>query len=435
MPLYSLRLFLFVLLLFSLQSFADKPSDDYFIPDYLKFDNVTYKSNIKTVQLFPESAELALPLIEMNSGQRLQLSFDDLDADRKTYSYTLIHCDANWNPTNLIYTEYLNGYHDENITDYGFSVNTMQRYVHYDLFFPTEGIQLKKSGNYIVKVFEDYDEKNIVLTRRFMVLGKEVEVSGTAMPATIINDRYTKQEIDFIISNPDFEMNDPFQSLKVSILQNQRFDNCINNLKPTFTKPGQLVYDYDEGNVFKAGNEYRFFQDRNFRSANEKVAKYNFDDNKQNNIYLLPDDVRSYKRYSNQNDINGNFLIKTLDGINSPTDADYAFIHFYMPCDEPIANSEVYVFGAMSNWKLMPDFKMTYDTLNKAYIASPYLKQGYYNYSYAVKNNLSDKVDESFFESSHFETENDYYILVYYRAFGTFYDQLVGFKRLNSIRR
>ena len=34
-------------------------SDDYYIPDYLQFDNVVYKKNIKTVLLFPETAELS----------------------------------------------------------------------------------------------------------------------------------------------------------------------------------------------------------------------------------------------------------------------------------------------------------------------------------------------------------------------------------------
>ena len=201
------------------------------------------------------------------------------------------------------------------------------------------------------------------------------------------------------------------------------------------SKPWQLVYDYDEGNVFNAGNEFHYFEDRNFRSPNEKVSKYIFDEQKQNNIYLLPEDKRTYKRYSSQSDINGKFVIKTLDGYDGSTEGDYAFIHFYLPVEAPLKNSTIYVFGACSDWKYLPEFKMTFDSAFSAYTAAPFLKQGYYNYEYVVLKDTQTIADETIFESSHYETENDYYILVYYKAFGTYYDQLIGYKKLNTAGR
>lgn len=409
-----------------------KSTEDYFTPDYLRFENIIYKENIKTVQLAPSGAELAFPIIELNGEDKLQLSFDDLDADRKTYNYTLIHCDASWNPTNMVRSDYLSGFNDELITDYKFSFNSIQRYTHFNLVFPTDGIKITKSGNYIIKVFQDYDEQNVVLTRRFLVYDKKVDVVGSAKVATIINDRYTKQEVDFNINNPDFEINDPFENLKVTLLQNQRFDNAITSLKPTFTKPGQLVYDYDEGNVFNGGNEFRYFEDKVFNAPNERISRFVFDEKKQNNVYLLPEEKRAFKRYSSMRDINGSYVIRTLAGYDGDTDGDYAYVHFSLPCVEPLQNAEVYVFGALSNWNYLPEFKMNYDTTFSTYVASPYLKQGYYNYSYVVLKNGETIADESTFEANHYETENDYYILVYYKTFGTYYYQLIGYKRLNS---
>ena len=406
--------------------------DDYYQPDYIKFDNVVYRPNIKTVQLAPENASFAFPVLELNSNELLQLSFDDLDADRKTYSYSLVHCDANWNPSNLVHSEYITGYNDEQIQDYRFSFNSIQRYTHYSLYFPSEGMKITKSGNYLIKVFQDYEPNNLVLTRRFVVFDRKVDINATAHAATIISDRYTKQEVDFTIVNSEFEINDPYENLKVVLLQNQRFDNAITKLKPTFTKPGQLVYDMDEGNVFWAGNEYRYFEDRVFNSPNERVAKYAFDSAKQNHIYLLPEEKRTFRRYSTMRDINGNFLIQTTNNYDGATDADYAFVHFYLPCDAPLIGSDVYLFGAMTDWKYLPEFKMTYNSTSKAYIAAPYLKQGFYNYAFVELKSDSNVALEGTFESNHFETENDYYILVYYRTFGTYYDQLIGYKRINS---
>ncbi len=406
--------------------------DDYFIPDYLQFDNITYKESIKTVQLAPVNAELDLPIIELNGETKLLLSFDDLDADRKTFNYTLIHCDALWNPTNMVHSDYITGFKDEQINEYKFSFNSIQRYTHFSLVFPTEGLRITKSGNYIIKVFQDYEEQNLVLTRRFMVYEKKVEIQGDVKAATIINDRYSKQEVDFTLNNPNFEINDPYENLKVILLQNQRFDNAISNLKPTFTKPGQLVYDYDEGNVFNGGNEFRYFEDKVFYSPNERVGRFVFDADKRNNIYLLPEEKRTYRRYSSQSDINGNYLIRTAAGTDGSTEADYAYVHFYFPLEAPLANSDVFIFGALSNWKYLPEFKMQYDTSFAAYIGAPYLKQGYYNYEFVELKNGQNIADETTFEANHFETENDYTILVYYQTFGTYYNQLIGYKKLKS---
>jgi len=40
--------------------------------------------------------------------------------------------------------------------------------------------------------------------------------------------------------------------------------------------------------------------------------------------------------------------------------------------------------------------------------------------------------DETITEGNHWETENDYSIYVYHRQRGTYYDQLIGIRRLNS---
>jgi hypothetical protein len=43
--------------------------------------------------------------------------------------------------------------------------------------------------------------------------------------------------------------------------------------------------------------------------------------------------------------------------------------------------------------------------------------------------------DETITEGNHWDTENEYHIYVYHRKFGTYYDQLVGYARLNSLNK
>lgn len=74
---------------------------------------------------------------------------------------------------------------------------------------------------------------------------------------------------------------------------------------------------------------------------------------------------------------------------------------------------------------------MTYNYVNKAYETVLYLKQGYYNYQYVLVED-DKKPNAAFIEGSHYETENDYYILVYYQSYSDRYQQLIGYKKINS---
>jgi len=152
-------------------------SQEYFQENFLRYDDYVYKKNIRTVLLSRDDWEFSAPVIRLGTNEKLKLSFDDLDGDSKNYRFTIVHCDAAWNPTSsLLQSEYINGFFDDNILDYSYSANTIQRYVHYQLLFPTENLKPSKSGNYLLKVFIGYDQQDIALTKRFMVLDERVNI-------------------------------------------------------------------------------------------------------------------------------------------------------------------------------------------------------------------------------------------------------------------
>ncbi|MEZ4851860.1 MAG: DUF5103 domain-containing protein, partial [Bacteroidia bacterium] len=67
----------------------------------------------------------------------------------------------------------------------------------------------------------------------------------------------------------------------------------------------------------------------------------------------------------------------------------------------------------------------------RRYEGTVILKQGVYDYAYGVEKKDDFLVDESLFEGPHFESENFYTILVYYRAPGDRTDRLVGYQPVN----
>ena len=174
--------------------------------------------------------------MQFNAGEQLELSFDDLEFDRKNYSISFVHCDANWEPSNLVYAEYMNGFFEANIINFNFSTNTIQKYTHYSILFPQANMQFSKTGNYIVYVYQDNDKEKLIATKRFMIYENKVTVVANVRQAIGNDEQYEKQHIDFNVINSQYELTNPFTDMKVIITQNNRWDNAVNNIKPTFTE-------------------------------------------------------------------------------------------------------------------------------------------------------------------------------------------------------
>jgi len=403
---------------------------DFYASGYLRYEDYVYNKNIKTVVFEQAVLRLSDPVIELGQGEKLILSFDDLEGDYKNYMYTLIHCDASWNASQLMQNEYLRGFTEDRILNYRTSFNTLQPYTHYEQEIPGREVIPFLSGNYILKVYiEGYPEVPI-LTRRMMILQAKASIEATVHRATIVSDMDLKQEVDFSIFYRGLQVVNPFEDIKVVVQQNGRWDNCITGLRPLYLKDNQLEYDYEEENTYNGGNEFRTFDIRTLRMQTLYVEKIIQTTDGYTTI-LTTDHSRSFGRYSVQNDINGKFLVKTQDGRDNDLEGEYSNVKFTLK-HEIMANGNFYVFGALSGWKTVPENKMTYNYDDLVYEAVLFLKQGYYDYEYVFLPDGATVPDETLVEGNHNETENDYNIFVYYRALGSRYDQLVALKKLNS---
>lgn len=416
-----------------LESATDTVSDDYYGDNSIRYENYVYKPNIKSVQLYDESFELSQPLLALGSTEKLKLAFDDLDADLKSYSYTVIHCNANWEPSDLVPAEYIDGFADNNINDYRYSLNTLQKFTHYSATFPNNTMRITKTGNYILKVYADSDPNNLVLTRRFMIHQNRLNIISRVTQASIIEERNYKQELDFTIDHTGYDIKNPYNDLTIVMTQNNRWDNAKTGFRPQFVKDNELVYGNDDLNIFPGGNEFRYFDIKSLRFHTEFVFSVKAD-SLGNHVELYKDEKRSYKRYSTYTEMNGNYFIKVQEGTNSEVEADYCYVKFFVPYTDPLLDGNLYVFGAFNDWRCNKENLMHYNKTRLGYECTLYLKQGLYNYEYVFMKDGSTVADETLIEGSHYETENDYMIYVYHRQQGTFYDQLIGVKRLNSHR-
>lgn len=419
---------LLITLIFPLCSFCQ----DYYDNTHIRYEDFVYKKNIKTTQLYVEGLEISYPALELNSTARLVLGFDDLEEGAKEYHYTIVHCDVNWIPSNIADNEYIDGFLTNHIAQYQPSFNTIQKYTHYKLIFPNENFKIKKSGNYILKIYEGYQPDNIVLTKRFVIFDSKVTIQAkikrNADPLNMDNSH----EIDFEIFYSNHVIGNPYNDVKVVLLQNGRWDNAITNLKPLFVQEDKLIYDYNAENLFQAGNEFRRFDFRSMRYMTERIKDIAFINN-ENHIYLLGDKDRCCIKYAfEEEDINGHYVIRVQEGDNNESQADYSHIHFKLPYEKPIHHGNIYIFGSLTNWRIDKEFQMQYDYKKLCYEATLFLKQGFYNYEYVFADEKKKDVYVSLIEGSHFETENDYRILVYVHNYSADIDELIGYKTLSS---
>lgn len=426
---------IYLIVLFSVISLW-LPAQEYVNDNQMRYEDWIYKPYIKTALLHEASFDANPPIIQFNSGEQLELSFDDLEGDKNFYSISFVHCNADWQPSDLMSSEYMVGFFEANIINFSFSTNTIQKYTHYSILFPQSNMQFSKTGNYIVYVYEDNDKEKLVLTKRFMLYENKVTVLANIRQAMGNDEQFQKQHIDFSIVNSAYELTNPYTDMKVVITQNNRWDNAVRNIKPTFVEPRQLTYSLDDKSTFSGGNEFRYFDTRSLRTYTERIANIYRDSSYKYHIELKLDELRTFKAYSFYNDLNGGFLIKNQDMVGSPDlESDYAWVHFFLPYDNAEGEGNFYVLGKLTDWRLNKTNRMTYNYKRLGYECSLFIKQGYYNYTYVYLKDDKKGGDETLTEGDHWETENEYAIYVYHRQRGTYYDQLVAVKRLNSLRK
>jgi len=430
---YRINICLFLLAICSITLNAQ--DEDYFTKDYIRYKDFIYKDNIKSVELYREGWRMSPPVVKLRGGQQLILTFDDLDADVKNYHYTIIHCDAMWQPSDILKTEYIRGFNDDEISDYAFSFNTLKVYTNYQLSFPTDYMQYTKSGNYLLKVYEDEElDSNVVLTRRFMVTNQKVTVTGEVVPPVKIEDRNYRQQVEFDISSGNFYIQNPYNELKVMVLQNWRWDNAVTNIQPRMVVNGKLDYQFLSDLIFDGGNEFRNFDIKSMRYQSERIALIDYD-YQGNHVYLHTDERRNFKQYTRDDDLNGKFYREKEGADFSDTEADYTYVHFTLPYEHPLVTGNLYIFGALTNFDFTDEGMLKYDYEEGIYETSLYLKQGYYNYAYVFLEDGTEAGDMTLVEGNHWDTDNEYIILVYYREPGTYYDQMVGIEYITAHKK
>ncbi len=390
---------------------------------------------IRSTQLYQTGYQTLYPVLSLNDGKTLQLEFDDMEGNVKNYFYTFQLCNADWTPVQLSTFDYIRGFAQNRITDYHYSSVALTRYTHYQASFPSNESAPTVSGNYLCKVFLDNDTSKTVFTKRFLVVSNGVSIAAQLQQPQNTQISPSFQKISFTVNTRALQLVNPFQQLKVVLMQNDRWDNAIYIDKPTFYSGTEFQYNTDDVVVFPGGKQWRWLDLRSFRFQSDRIAKVDYGKTA-TTVYLKPDPDRAPAPYYFYADYNGKYFLNNTDGYTPAYQSDYATVRFmYIPQDNvQLPDQDLYVFGAMTNYALNDSTRMHFNPAKGVYESSLFLKMGFYNYCYVTldRNNPKAKASFALTEGNHFETENEYEILVYFRPLGGRADQLVGRYSMNT---
>ena len=379
----------------------------------------TEPHNIKSIQLKPVGTNNFNTIVPL--GKTLELNFDDLDGDQKDYYYKIELMTHDWKKSNLISNQYINGFQSNIIFNVENSFNTFQNYTHYSVQFPNQNTRITRSGNYLLSILDEVGD--LIFSRRFTLYENTAIIGISASRSRNTKNMNQEQTVNFIVNYSQLQINNPSQEIHVAILQNENWKTALTNIKPQFYKPNQLIYRYTNKTNFWGGNEYLFFDNKIIRNTSINIARTERKEVFHN--YLYPYKNRSLKSYMYNPDINGQFIIRTIEGSNPKTEADYAMMHFSLEVQNEIINKDIYVYGGFNNFSFTEENKMIYDTATNTYYANFLLKQGFYNYTFVTRS-FDNRISESEIRGNFSDTENNYTVIVYYKAFGSLFDRVIG---------
>ena len=385
--------------------------------------------NIKTVS-FAQNGSNVVPIFEL--GSTFELQFDDLYGNEANYYFEIIHCDYNWKPSDIPKTDYIRGFDNQRIMDYSNSFNTLQNYSHYRLSFPNQfATQIRISGNYILKILNE--DREVVFSRKFILFENHSTVAAQVKRTRNLNTIDYKHNLDIAILSNDIAFQTPLKNVKTLLIQNGNFNTSIKNVPPQYTLGNQLVYKYDSETQFWAGNEFLYFENKDIRAANNNVAKVGSGSDIYNS-FLYTNAARGNQIYTVYEDVNGNFVVKNINGSNNEIEADYAWVYFSLSAPAFRSNNkDIYITGMFNNYSLSPEYKMDYNAEKGIYEKAVMIKQGFTNFQYTVadKNGVIDY--ENAIDGNFYQTENEYTILVYYRESTDRYERVIGKGNANSL--
>lgn len=385
-----------------------------------------FNSDYKSLKVSLRSNSFMPAIMNLDGNDVFDISFDNLAEDRAYLCYRLVHCNADWQPSSLVDSEFLDGFNYATIDDYAFSATTFTHYVHYSFSLPNDNMRITKSGNYLVQVFPENEPERVLLQARIMISENFASVLSSVTSRTDEDYNGRLQQVSAVVVPKNNRFADPVNDLQLVVTQNSRFDNEVMINKPLMASPTKVTYEHNPALIFPAGNEYRRIETVAINAPSMGVTKMEYFEPFYH-ATLVTDEIRATEPYRYDKTQLGRFTIHSSESEYYDTECDYIITHFSLYTGAPITNGKIYIDGEFTNHEFNSQSLMKYDSSTGCYVNHLLLKQGAYNYQYLWVPDGTNVGQTSKVEGDKYQTVNEYLVRAYMRKPGDRYDRLIGF--------
>lgn len=389
-----------------------------------------FDNNFRSLRACTESSYYAPPVVELGGDDRVRIEFDEISPEMRYMRYSLLHCDANWQPSQLVESDYVDGFNEADIEEYDFSSGTFANYVHYGISLPNEDMPILLSGNYLLRVYPEEDSENTLLQVRFSIVEKAVDIFAEVTSRTDIDYNKSHQQVAVTVDTKDYRVENMYADLKVVVTQNARSDNEAIVTNPLRVSSNKAFFEHDRKLIFPAGNEFRRFEMTTTNYIGMGIDRYAYHDPFYH-AELKIDEPRCYGSYTYDQTQYGRFTIRESNAFDSNTGADYMIVHFALDIPRQ-SGGDIFVDGEFTQHNFTNANRMHFNEATNRYELDMPLKQGAYNYQYLWLPHGSKAALTAPIEGDFYQTVNEYQIKVYNRRLGERYDRLIGYTVLYS---
>lgn len=383
-----------------------------------------FDKSFKSLRASVVGNDYATPVIKFGSTDKIKIEFDQLSPEMQYLRYSVVHCDANWQPSQLVDSECTDGFNEANVENYSFSSATFAHYVHYDITIPNDDMNFLVSGNYLLKVYPEEDSETTYLQVRFSLSEDCIDIIPEITSRTDIDYNKANQQLSIEVDTREYYVNNMYEDLKISIIQNSRTDNMVSVNHPMRVAGRKAFFEHNRDLIFPAGNEFRRFEMTTTNYAGMGIEGYAYHD-PYYHVILKTDEPRAFGSYIYDRTQYGRFTIRYSNAYDSDTEADYMIVHFQLRMPE-LNGGKMYVDGEFTQHNFESANLMHYNHNTQCYELDLMLKQGAYNYQYLWVPDGTSVGKTSTVEGDFYQTVNEYQIMVYNRKRGERYDRLIG---------
>ena len=371
-----------------------------------------YNPQVKSLQVVVNQNWQSLPVMKLNSADRLHIGFDELSHDYHRYICHIERCEADWTTaTEVFESDWLNGFNDLIIDDYAHSINTTVPYTHYSYTLPNEQCKLKMSGNYRLHILEDGSNED-ALTVEFMVTEQSMQLAMSVTTNTDIDHNVSHQQVTMTLGYMNHRVTQPQEQIQTVVMQNWREDNCRRNVRPAFIKQNGAEWSHKMEYIFDAGNEYHKYEvlDPSHPTMGIDYIRW---DGEYYQVFPYINEPRP--NYLYDEDADGAFFIRNSDNFQIDTTCDYVWVNYRLK-SQPLSDGYIVIDSQWAT-EAPETYRLTYDEATGMYTTAIQQKQGYYSYQYLWEDSKGVRhILPS--EGNFYQTENRYQALVYFKEVG-----------------